>query len=89
MPNSDLLEVDWDKATAIGATAEIYMLMNAGVFKATELHQCYNCGYQSTDEGDFVEINVEEPRFGMDDPYPGYGGDTACLDCAGGTNELD
>ena len=82
MPNSDLLEVDWNKARAIGASADIFLLMNTGILKAITLHQCYNCGHQSTDENDFVTVNVENPHYGMDDPYPGYDGDNACLDCA-------
>lgn len=79
----DLLKVDWDKAKAIGATADINLLLNMGIFEQVTMYQCYECGYQSTDKSDFVTINIEPAHYGMDDPYPGYGGDTACLECSG------
>lgn len=42
---------------------------------------CYECGYTSTDHAKFGLINIEDPYYGMEDPYPGYEGDVVCNTC--------
>jgi hypothetical protein len=42
---------------------------------------CYECGYTSTDHTEFGLTNIEDPYYGMEDPYPGYEGDVVCNTC--------
>jgi len=44
-----------------------------------EMNTCYDCGYKSTDKGEFTLINIEKPS----SDYPGYEGDLACWSCVG------
>ena len=42
---------------------------------------CEECEFSSTDDNDFVMVNVEAANYSMGDPYSGYGGDPMCKKC--------
>jgi hypothetical protein len=76
---SDWYEIDWERAKELGVLSDIVLAKHFGGLKP--VHECVNCDYASADEDEFGEINAEEPRYGMNDPYSGCGGDPICKKC--------
>ena len=82
----DWYEIDYKKALELGVLGDITVAKHFGGLKP--VHQCVQCDFMSADEDDFEMVGVESPRYGMDDPYPGYGGDPMCKKCLGEQDEM-
>lgn len=66
-----------DMHTYVSWQSLIEKLVDSGVLEVVEMQTCYDCGFQSTDDDDFIIINVEA----MTAEYPGSDGELACRQC--------